>query len=212
MFASHRQNENLPKWYGILSSALTFVAAAAVCFCIILVLIADASGAGKSLFGNTFLRVAGDSMSPFLVRGDVILCNDCDGGELAVGDVIVFEAPSGTYRGSLVTHRIYSITSDGTETEIRTKGDAANTPDSWTLTPDDVVAVYQKKLPFLTSVADFTSSTGGKATLIAVPVVLFFVVMCADAVLAAQLKKRAKSAVGNRDGKGDGEADCDKDV
>lgn len=206
MFTSHKHNEDLPQWYRVFSSVLTFVAAAAVCLCIVLAIVADAGRDGRSIFGHTVLRVAGDSMSPFLVRGDVISCKDYDGGQLKEGDVIVFVAPDGNFKGAFITHRIHEIISDGGDTQILTKGDAANTPDSWTLSPDDVVGVYEKKLPFIASVTEFTSSTEGKAILIAVPMALFFVVIYLDAALAVYLRKRAANGAS-----ASGSAEVDKD-
>ncbi len=79
-----------------------------------------------------FAVVTSDSMKPSFKTGDILLMQNAE-VELQKGDIIMFSLPSVK---ELVIHRIDSISDDG----IKTKGDATNATDKWTVDKDNVEA------------------------------------------------------------------------
>lgn len=197
--ADKNERKKLPLWYRAVSLVLTVAAIAAVCFCVVLVLVAKAGEDGREVFGYVILKVQSGSMEPTLSAGDVILCDAYEGGDISVGDVVTFTAPRGAYAGMLITHRVTEIvTEDGEEVGFRTKSDAADGTDTWTLTRDDIVGVYERKMPVVTSVSGFMGSAGGMMLVIGLPIILLVVVLLADGALSRYLAAKA-------DGKGSAE-------
>jgi len=86
----------------------------------------------KSIF---FAAVVSDSMTPTFNKNDLILIQNID-RKYNVGDIIMFERPDTSLP---VSHRIISITDDGTDgIVIRTAGDATKGTDWWKLKNDDI--------------------------------------------------------------------------
>lgn len=161
-------------------------------FCVALVLVAKAGEDGREVFGYVILKVQSGSMEPTLSAGDVILCDAYEGGDISVGDVVTFTAPRGAYAGMLITHRVTEIvTEDGEEVGFRTKGDAADGTDTWTLTRDDIVGVYERKMPVVTNVSGFMGSAGGMMLVIGLPIILLVAVLLADGALSRYLAAKA---------------------
>lgn len=113
-----------------------------------------------SLFGYSALWVETESMQPSISAQSYILVRKTDGRSLQPQDIITFvcrDSDSEVY-GKLVTHRIVRVTDEG----YKTKGDnPVCSEDRWTVTPDDVVAVYCKDLPVLTFFARLFSGWVG---------------------------------------------------
>lgn len=181
---SFSKRNDLPVWYRIFSAAMSAIAVVVVFFSLSIVVITNASKAGNSIFGYTFLHVLSDSMSPEFERGDVIVAQGYNGETLSVGDVVVFVAPSGANQGKTVTHRIVEVVNDGENVKYRTKGDAAQFADSWELSAQDIKAVYIKVMPFITQA-------------IALPLVFFVAVFAVDSFAASKLRESAKKAENN---------------
>lgn len=112
------------------------------------------------LFGKAMLWVETESMDPTIEAKSYIAVHESDGKDLNVGDVITFvcqDQSQATY-GKLITHRIVEVTADG----YKTKGDnKLSNVDPWTVATDDVVAVYDNNLPFMTFVGRVFSSWVG---------------------------------------------------
>lgn len=111
------------------------------------------------VFGNALLWVETGSMEPAIEAKSYIAVKKYDGGELDVGDVIVFVCKSNDQRinGQLVTHRIVKIEND----EYVTKGDASAVVDEWVVSKDDIVAVYKRSLSVMTAFGRIFSSYAG---------------------------------------------------
>lgn len=85
------------------------------------------------------IGVQGESMSPTIKRGDLILITrPVDPG---VGDIGVFQVD-----GKIVTHRIVDITPQG---EFVTQGDANATPDDWSGAQVRLVGIYRARIPWI---------------------------------------------------------------
>ena len=176
--AKKEERKKLPVWYRALSAVLTALAVIAVCFCVVLAFISSSGEKGGGLLGNIVLKVTSASMEPTFSPGDVLLYSAYDGEELAVGDIVVFRAPSGAYEGSLVTHRISSVSED--------------------LRAEDIVGVYSRELPLVADVSRHMQSAGGRMLVIGLPVLLLAAVLIADAVLSRKLAKQ-KSAPSDKE-------------
>ena len=196
--AKKEERKKLPVWYRALSAVLTALAVIAVCFCVVLAFISSSGEKGGGLLGNIVLKVTSASMEPTFSPGDVLLYSAYDGEELAVGDIVVFRAPSGVYEGSLVTHRISSVSEEDGEAVYRTKGDAAPSEDAWVLRAEDIVGVYSRELPLAADVSRHMQSAGGRMLVIGLPVILLAAVLIADAVLSRKLAKQ-KSAPSDKE-------------
>ncbi len=86
-----------------------------------------------------FAVVTSGSMEPVLKKDDLVLVQNIY-VEPQQGKIIMFDAE----QKLPVIHRIYSITPEG----IKTKGDAAENPDSWTIQKKDIkgeVVLYNNK-------------------------------------------------------------------
>lgn len=85
------------------------------------------------LFGWHPTVITGGSMMPNIQPGDIVVTKDAAGTEVVVGAVITFEDPGA--RAHLVTHRVVELLADGT---VRTKGDANQSADSFTVRSSEV--------------------------------------------------------------------------
>jgi signal peptidase I len=85
------------------------------------------------LFGWSSYLIETGSMRPSIKPGDVVITSPNPSVEQLGGRVITFDSPS--VPGRVVTHRVVEVDEAGV---MKTKGDANATPDSATLTLDDV--------------------------------------------------------------------------
>lgn len=86
-------------------------------------------GVGPHTGAYRTLTVLSGSMRPVVDPGDVVVVRPVPTGELRVGDVIVFSAP--TPDRATVTHRIIEIVEPGPAPVVRTKGDGNSAADPW---------------------------------------------------------------------------------
>lgn len=84
-----------------------------------------------------FVPVLSGSMAPSIETGDLAILQPVAAVDLAVGDVIAFEAPTGDQR--LMLHRVSEIVSPAPALRIRTQGDANPVDDPWTASVTDDV-------------------------------------------------------------------------
>lgn len=132
--------------FAALRSVLTIVAAAVVFFVLLAVVLVPL------LFGWTPLTVRTGSMEPTIPVGSQVVVSpiesDEEVSELREGDVITFlpypDDPT------TVTHRVEqrSLRADGM-TVIRTRGDASDTQDPWTLTTDQIRGQVRYHIPLV---------------------------------------------------------------
>lgn len=123
------------------------------------VLVRTGSNSVSTVLGHPVFSVVSGSMTPTFDTGDVIIDNPISGAaasHLRRGEIITFQtAPSAvTGSGSLiVTHRIYSVVERSSGPKgvaiYRTKGDANNAPDAFTVSSTQVLGLYQGvRIPF----------------------------------------------------------------
>lgn len=119
---------------------------------------------GGRLVGLQMYTVLSGSMEPEYPVGSLIYVRSVDPGELKPGDVI-------TYRqnGTLVTHRILEVTSEG---RFRTKGDANNTADASPVAAEQVLGSPVFSIPGLGYVAQFLKRPSAAISLVGLAVAL----------------------------------------
>ena len=117
------------------------------------------------------LIVLTDSMHPVIHSGDLIICRTEDPEEVAVGDVIAFFDPAGSGT-SIVTHRVTEVTTEDGKLAFRTKGDANNVEDMALVPAENLVAVYQRRIPGAGSIAMFMQTTAGLIVCVVLPFIL----------------------------------------
>ncbi len=133
-------------------------------FLFIGVLLAFAAGAGFLLLSPDYevQVVKSESMKPTLNLGDVIIIGPVKGA-IRPGKIISYEL-----NGELVVHRVVSV-EDGI---LRTKGDALEGPDPWSVPMSNVNGVFQFKVPYLGFLSSFVRTPVGWGVLVILPAVL----------------------------------------
>ena len=124
-----------------------------------------------SVGGKFPMIVLTDSMYPVIESGDLIICQTAEADEIKVGDVISFYDPMGNGT-SVVTHRVLEIKNDGGEITFRTKGDNNNTEDQVPVKAEDLIGIYQSRIPKVGHVAMFMQTTPGLIVCVVLPIVL----------------------------------------
>ena len=123
-----------------------------------------------SIGGRLPLIVLTDSMYPEIQSGDLIICHTIEAEDVADGDIIAFFDPAGNGT-SIVTHRVVDVVEEDGMLQFRTKGDANNTEDKMLVPEEDLVGVYQKRIPGVGNVAMFMQSTTGLIVCVVLPIV-----------------------------------------
>ena len=121
--------------FGVADGVCLLVLAALLLFFLLIVPV-------PALLGLTPYAVASDSMEPTLSRGDLIFVRPATLGDVAEGNVIVFQ-----YDGSVMTHRVWSVEAGGDA--LRTRADASPSLDPFLVTGEELVGRAVYKLPLL---------------------------------------------------------------
>jgi len=99
-----------------------------------------------SIGGKLPLIVLTDSMYPEIESGDLIICNTAKPEDIKEKDVISFFDPAGSGT-SIVTHRVLEIVPKDGKLFFRTRGDNNNTEDRELVPAENLVGVYQTRIP-----------------------------------------------------------------
>ncbi len=123
--------------------------------------------------GGVFpMIVLTDSMDPEISSGDLIICHTIDAAQVKKGDIICFYNPEGN-GSSTVTHRVIKVGHDKSgQPTWKTKGDANNVADNFTVKSSDLVGIYQKRIPGLGNAAMFMQTTQGLIICVICPIIL----------------------------------------
>ncbi len=98
----------------------------------------------SGIFRYKMIAIGSNSMSPVYGRGDAVIYKKVDANDVQYGDIIVFSK-----EGTIVTHRIASITKNGNVILIKTKGDANNTIDSFTVNGSEVLGKVEYRIKYI---------------------------------------------------------------
>lgn len=100
------------------------------------------------LISNQFrfgaLVIATESMTGELNKGDAAVFEKCDGKDVSVGQVIVFEK-----NDSLVVHRVIDIKNINGSNQYFTQGDANDTPDIGFIQDNQIVGIVRFKIAYV---------------------------------------------------------------
>jgi signal peptidase len=138
------------------------VGAAVLCLAVLLV---------PALLGLQRYVITGGSMAGTISKGSISYARLTPVTELRTGDIITFVPPA---ESGAVTHRIVSVKrSDSGQLVFRTKGDANETVDPWTVTfPQPEQARYVFHVPYLGYVLALLSIRAVRMLLIGLPALL----------------------------------------
>ena len=122
--------------------------------------------------GYSPMLVLSDSMFPNIQAGDLIICKKTNPQNIKTGDIISFFDPTST-SNSVVTHRVVEIQTkeDGSLAWI-TRGDANNADDSNPVPAENLVGIYQRRIPKLGNAAMFMQTTKGLIVCVVIPILL----------------------------------------
>jgi signal peptidase I len=86
-----------------------------------------------------------DSMRPAVRAGDLLVTHREPAGRVRVGQIVSFEDPA--LAGKLVTHRVVWIRAVAGRIDVRTRGDANPTPESWSVARGGSVGTLVLRVP-----------------------------------------------------------------
>lgn len=130
-----------------------------------------------------------DSMYPTIESGDLIICHTEDPNNIKEGDIIAFFDPAGNGQ-TVVTHTVTKVTKQDGEVAFKTKGDANNVEDQMLVPDDNLVGVYQKRIPGAGNIAMFMQTTTGLIVCVVLPLILLIVY---DVIRRKRYEKSQKS-------------------
>ena len=111
------------------------------------------------------------SMAPAMPVGALALMEPIDPAEIKVGDIIAFNPPRDP--DVTVSHRVVEVLSDGASLEFRTKGDANEDPDLFSVPAANVLGRVNFNIPYmgygLARTGDYTRSRLGFVLLVCLP-------------------------------------------
>ncbi len=135
-----------------------------------------------SCFDYTPLMVETGSMIPLFDEDDlVIVRNTPDNASYNVGDVVCFHSGN-----VYITHRINEIVEGSGKTVYKTKGDANNTPDKDTVSPEQILGIYVTHFDGMGRVLMFIQTPVGMMLCVMLPIFLVLLLF----LLPSHIKSR----------------------
>lgn len=92
------------------------------------------------------IAVASGSMTPNILKGDIVVIEKIDGDfcKLKKGQVIAYK-----YDNIVVVHRLINIIEEKGTYYFYSKGDANESEDNWVITEDMIIGIVNVKIPYL---------------------------------------------------------------
>ncbi|MBR6916876.1 MAG: signal peptidase I [Clostridia bacterium] len=160
-----------PRMYFISMAAL----AASVLLCVVVTVQTLVNGY-VNLFGYSVFRVVTGSMEPTIPVGAVLISKNTDIDDIETGDIICFRSREASHYGSIVTHRVVSVSTDGAGVKyLESRGDANNSSDPYFVQEENLIGRviwYTEKGGVFTTLLSFLSGKIGFLALIVIPVLL----------------------------------------
>lgn len=117
---------------------------------------------------QTFTILSG-SMEPAIATGDLVFDERIAAEDAGLGDVITFREP-GARR--LITHRLVHKRIGGGLARMRTKGDANNAPEQWSIPADGQIGRVAFRVPKAGYAAAYVNKRDMQLMLVVVPALL----------------------------------------
>lgn len=125
-------------------------------------------------FGNSVpMVVLTDSMYPTIESGDLIILEKTEAEQVKKGDIITFFDPKGD-GSSTITHRVNDVIFEDGKILFQTKGDANNVADKELILSDNLIGVYNKRIPGIGNIIMFMANS--KTLIICVAILLVILV------------------------------------
>lgn len=169
-----------------------------------------------SSMGFRFFSVVSGSMEPTIPTGSLILAGKFDISQLKEGDIITYNKGTEETQknNSIVTHRIVSVAQSEKKAniagengemiegqpvqvyEIKTKGDANKDEDGYTVTPGEILGLYQWHVPQVGYAVNFIQSARGFIMIVVIPAMVLIIWESVSLILSIRewLEKRKKGA------------------
>lgn len=157
----------------ILNVVVTGVLALVIIAAVTLVLSARFSGDRiPTLNGYKILTVLSGSMEPVIHTGDAIAIRPlAEGEKIGEGDVITFRTKE--KEDMLITHRVMGVVSvNGEPAAYVTKGDANDSKDLSTVSKEQVIGIYEWRLPYFGYLSNFLHKLMGIIVCVVFPALL----------------------------------------
>lgn len=120
--------------------------------------------------GGFFSVVMSGSMEPAIPVGSIVIVKNVNPEDVKVDDVIAFESGE-----SRTLHRVIEKVFENGSFYLRTKGDANEDPDPWTVKPEDVCGALLLTIPYYGYLLYFAGTPIGFALFILVPAIILIV-------------------------------------
>ncbi len=150
-----------------------------VAFLVSLVALISALGAAvlPRLAGYGTLVVRGGSMGEAYPTGSLVVSRSTAAQEVRLGDVILVAKENASGRGLPTLHRVVSLSQDGGQIVVQTKGDANETADPNLYVLNGRVATPVYTLPYLGYLVGFVLTQLGWVLLVAIPATILCLLM-----------------------------------
>ncbi len=117
---------------------VNFITIPIIIFLVIIIILVS----GISRF--QMIAIASNSMVPIYERGDAIVFEKVDGGNIEIGDIVVFKRNM-----IIVAHRIVKIKEESSKRYFYTKGDANNAADTGFVEEKDMMGVVRRVVKYI---------------------------------------------------------------
>ena len=117
-------------------------------------------------FGWHLDIVYGGSMQPAMKLGSLAVIQPVQPQDVGVGDAITYSSTQST---TVTTHRVIEVIDNGGILSFRTKGDANEDPDAYTVPAENVVGRVWLSVPYVGYAMDFVKKPLGFGLLIGIP-------------------------------------------
>ena len=158
----------------------------AVALVVLLRVVFTPAGEVPSIGGYSFMRTLTGSMEPAIPVHSLVVVQETDPADLAVGDIITFRSTNQALEGSLNTHRITQIDETGGQLAFHTKGDANAVEDTELVASGNVVGRVVFVSAWIGVVASLLSNPLLFFPLIVLPLVVLLAIEIAKMVRQTQ--------------------------
>lgn len=139
-----------------------------------------------SINDSSILVVKGESMTPILKNGDLIVIDRELKSKYEINDIVSY-----SIEGIIVTHEIIDIKEIGEEIRYYTKGVNNVNQDKYYITNDQIIGEYKGiRIPIIGYISIIANTNIGYLLLVIVPLGLIFVFLAVE--LIKEIKKRGE--------------------
>ena len=177
-----QENEKTQFRMYVISSAILMIAVL-LCLCAAVQVVTKGY---VSIGGRSVFRVVTGSMEPTIATGAILINEKTDIGKIQENDIVCFWAKQADIRGSVITHRVTEVLTDGEGTVyLETRGDANLATDPYYVDSTNLIGKvtwHSGKENVLTNMLSFLSGKFGFFACIVFPLLLVAGLMLQGAV------------------------------